>query len=364
MRHLHIMRCVPLLLVLVGASTAIHAMEVAPGLDIGGYGEAFARLAEHEANSPHHSPTTQVGETDQVADFTADAQFKMAYRTDRWGLRVDVLIYSEPPFADSSNNVLLEQCYVEFHQNEWLTWRGGRFEITWLGWEGFHTTELWRVNQSAAWQWNTQNHSLMPNRAFVADGVGAITHTSDERWQAEFYIVNDVLGNPDDKAGTDKAIGSALSTKIPGYGRVELGMAYDPRSTFAGVGEGSAHATAVDLNTDCSAFRAEYGWFFAAEVQFNHHPSLTVNNEVYGNDLVALMMANYAFTPDMSGTIMVDGVDRGTHAEDNEVLEVALALLTQPDKQVIFNSEVFYWAETADQADQWGASAVVAVILP
>ncbi len=339
-------------------------MEVAPGLTIGGYGEAFAHAAVHEANNPHHSPDSDLGETDKNLIFTADAQLKTAYRTDRFGLRVDILIYSEPPFADSSNNVLLEQCYVEFHQNEWLTWRGGRSEITWMGWEGFHTTELWRVDQSAAWQWNTQNHSLKPNRAFVADGVGALMATPDDRWHAEFYVVNNVLGNPDDKAGTDKALGSSFSTKIPSYGRVELGMVYDPRSTFAGANQGSTHATAVDLNTDCSAFRQEYGWFFAAEVQFNHHPSLTVNNETFGNDLVALVMANYAFTPDISGTVMVDGVDRGTHVDHNEVLEVAVALLTKPAPQVLFNSELFYWAETADQADQWGAAAVLAVLLP
>lgn len=358
------MRVAPLLTLLGLTITSGTAVELAPGLNFGGYGEAFARATAHEANNSQHAPTTQVGETDQNLDFTADAAFKMSYITGQWGLRVDVLIYSEPPFANSTNQVLLQQAFIDFRQNDWLTWRGGRFQISWLGWEGFSTTELWRVNQSAAWQWNVQNHSLKPNSAFVADGVGSLLETADKRWLAEFYIVNSVLGNPDDKGGTDKALGAAFSTKIPNYGGIELGFAYDPRSTAAGPDQGSTHATALDLNTDCSAFRDEYGWFFAGEVQFHHHPELTFNNEVYGNDIVALVMANYAFTPEVSGTVMVDWVDRGINVDNNEVLEAAVALLTRPDRQVVFNSEIFYWSETADQADAWGAAAVVAVIIP
>ncbi len=77
-----------------------------------------------------------------------------------------------------------------------------------------------------------------------------------------------------------------------------------------------------------------------------------------------LVMANYAVTDQASITVMVDHVDRGLDLDDNEILEVAVALLTRPHKQVRFNLEVFHWDESADNADSYGAAAVILVELP
>ena len=180
----------------------------------------------------------------------------------------------------------------------------------------------------------------------MSDGVGALFATDDGRYHTGFYIVDDVLGDADDKRTIDKAFGTSLSTIIPQTARVELGLVYDPRSTAAGTGDSSAHAYGVDLNTDITAFK-EHGWFFAAEAQYHYHPKLTVGPTRYGNDLVLLAMANYAFTPEVSTTVMLDYVERGFAASDNEVFETAVALLTRPHQPIRLNAEVFYWAESA-----------------
>ncbi len=355
------MRQTSLLLLLLAAS--LPAVEIAPGFSIGGYGEAFVRGESRAANSPRHSLTNDLGQTESSIDFSSDAALKAAYSVDRFRLRLDVLVYSQPPFKQPDSPVLLEQAFIDFVQTPNVTWRAGRFQTTWLGWEGFHTPELWRVNHSAAWDWNVQNHSLKPNKPFVSDGVGALLMTEDGRHRAEFYVVNDVLGDGDDTRGTDKATGASFSTVVPQAMRLELGLAYDPRSTNTGPNRGDAHAFAVDLNADITALK-DRGWFFAAEAQFHHHPQLTVANERYGNDLILLAMANYAFDPELSATLMVDYVDRGFSAGDNEVLETAVALLTRPHPQVRFNSEIFYWSESADRADSYGLAAVALVSLP
>ncbi len=349
--------------ILLFTAVSLPAADIAPGFWVGGWGEAFARGSVHEAGNPLHDAERNVGDTDRSIDFAADAALIGDYTVDRFHLRVDTVISDKPQFANPDSTVLLEQAFIDFRQTEQVTWRAGRFRTTWLGWEGFHTAELWRVNHSAAWDWNVQNHSLKPNKPFLSDGVGLLTSTSDDRFHAEFYVVDDVLGDGDDTRGTDKASGASFWTRVPDIGRVELGVCYDPRSTNSGVGNGDSHAFAVDVNADLTAFR-DQGWFFAAEGQFHNHPSLTINDVRYGNDLVLLAMANYAFTPTVSSTVMVDWVERGFAAPDNRVLETAVAVLTRPHPQVRFNAEVFYWAEQADRADAYGVSGVVNVALP
>jgi hypothetical protein len=329
------MRFHPVLLFL---TATLPAVEVVPGLSFGGYAEGFARDGHFESGNPHAT------DADDHPEISGDAAFLLAYRRDRLRARVDVLAYTDAPFHDPDSHVLIEQAVVDFEHTGNLTWRGGRFQNTWLGWEGFHTPEMWRVNHSAAWDWNVQNHSLHPNTQFVSDGAGALLSTDDGRCHAEFYVVRNVLGTGDDKRA------------------IELGLAYDPRSTAAGDGT-AAHAFAIDLNTDITALR-ERGWFFACEAQFHQHPALTVGTQRYGNDLVLLAMANYRFIPEVSATLMVDYVERGFAAADNEILETAVAVLTRPHDLVRLNAEAFYWAESAANADSYGVAAVALIAVP
>lgn len=344
-------------------AAALPAVELAPGFSLGGWGEALAQGEVHQAGNPKHSTTSDLGETEKDIDFHASAALRLAYAVDRFKVRADVLFYDAPPFKNSDSPVLLEQAFIDFQQTGQVTWRAGRFQTTWLGWEGFHTAEEWRVNHSAAWDWNVQNHSLKPNQPFLSDGVGLLLSTADQRYHAEFYVVNDVMGNGDDTSGTDKATGASFWTAIPDYGRIELGLCYDPRSVNSGAGNADSNTFAVDLNTDITKWR-DRGWFFAAEAQFHNHPELRVGNVRYGDDLILLVMANYAFSDELSTTVMVDYVERGFEAKDNEVLETAIALLGRPHPQVRINGEVFYWNERADRADSYGAAAVINVQLP
>ncbi len=349
-----IMRFHPFLLFL---SATLPAVELAPGLSLGGYAEGFVRDGNFEVNNPHH-----VDSHDNHHQVSGDVALKLAYHLDRFRLRLDVLAYNDAPFEHPDSPILIEQAFVDFEHTNNLTWRGGRFQNTWLGWEGFHTPEMWRVNHSAAWDWNVQNHSLKPNTQFVSDGVGALLSSDDGLSHADFFVVNNVLGSGDGKGNLDKGLGASLWRLVPQVARIELGLAYDPRSTAAGSGT-NAHAFAIDLNSDITAFR-EHGWFFASEAQFHQHPKLTVGPTRYGNDLVLLVMANYAFMPELSTTLMIDYVERGFAATDNEILETAFAVLTRPHALVRLNAEVFYWAESAANADAYGAAAVLLIAVP
>jgi hypothetical protein len=348
---------VPALAVLVAAGSA-HALEVtgAPGLTINGYGEAYSEVGERERNSMRNVS----GRDEGYVEFPSDAALKLGYAHEDFTLRVDVIVASQAQY--DNNNTLLEQCFVDWRYTPDLTLRAGRFQTTWLGWEGFHTPELWRVNHSAAWDWNVQNHGLGAPRPFVSDGVGAIYDVPDSGLTLQGFVVKTVLGRVATEQPDIVAFGGGAVYKAKGIGRFELGLAFDPNSTMDKEGTGS-NAAAIDVNCDITALR-EQGWFFAAETQFHRHPRLWVDGERWGNDLVVLGMANYRFQPKMSVTVMLDYVERGFAAPDNEVMEYALALLTKPRNHVLLNTEVFYWQETAKHADQYGAAGVVLVMLP
>ena len=140
------------------------------------------------------------------------------------------------------------------------------------------------------------------------------------------------------------------------------GAVFDPNSMTED-GLTSSDGAALDFNLDVTALR-DYGWFFAGEVQYHFHSHLSVNGPEFGDAFMWLVMANYAFTDKVSVTAMVDRVDRGMDLPNNEILEVAFAVLTRPHQQVRLNFEVFHWDESAANADSFGAAAVILVELP
>jgi hypothetical protein len=345
----------------IACAASASAVEVAgaPQMTIGGFAETSLEAVHYDRNA-FRNPNPGVEEGS--IDFPSDVDLRLGYKADDITLRVDALAYSRPQFGD---NVLLEQCFIDWKANSTLTVRAGRFQNTWLGWEGFHTPELWRVNHSAAWDWNVQNHgALGVPKPFLSDGVGAIVEVPDSGVTVQGFVVKDVLGDVPGEHPDQVAAGGSAALKVPHVGRFELGAAIDPNSTITQEGTGST-AIAVDANADITALR-EQGWFFGAELQVHRHPRLWVAGARWGNDLVALAMANYKLPnePRVSFTAMIDYVERGFAKDDNEVVEYAFAVLTKPRPGVLLNGEVFYWAETASQADQYGLAAVLCVLLP
>ncbi len=359
---------VPVLLALVSIAVVLPAaaVEIVPGsgVTLGGWGETSVNGEHREPNHIRNTSLTTPKESQDAVDFSSQADIKLGYNVDDFTLRIDFIASSEALFG--TDHTLLEQAFIDWRWTPNATLRAGRFQNTWLGWEGFHTAELWRVNHSAAWDWNVQNHGQFGpagRRPFVCDGIGLKLADDDKRMGAEFYVVDDVLGDGPTSRSIDKAIGGSLWWRDPEIGRVELGGAWDPRSVNDGDGTSSA-ALAVDLNADLTSFSGD-GWFFAAECQIHRHPYLTIGSERYGNDLVALAMANYAFLPGRASvTAMVDYVERGFATPDNEVWEYSLALLTKPHRQVRLNGEIFYWNERERNADSFGAAVVLQVELP
>lgn len=341
-------------------AAAAPALEItgAPGLTINGWGEAYVFAGQRDDFNPR---TTSAGRDEGYVDFPSQAALILGYAHEDFTLRVDTIIASQNQFDD--DNVLLEQCFIDWRAAPAMTVRAGRFQNTWLGWEGFHTPELWRVQHSAAWDWNVQNHGVTtPARPFVSDGVAAMFAVPDTGWTLIAVVGDDILGGVTGEKPSNIGVGGSAAYRVSGVGRFEIGAAVDPNSTLTREGTGQT-AWGVDVNADITALR-DQGWFFAAEAQYHRHPRLWVAGETWGNDLVLLAMANYRFHPQMSVTAMVDYVERGYSADDNEVLEVALALLTKPRRQVLLNAEVFYWDERADDADAFGAAAVLNVLLP
>ena len=350
----------------------VTAVDVTPDFSVGGSAEVLADGGSHQPNSGLHTRDSSLGRTEYTADSTSNALLWADYKVEDFRLRTDVQFFSRSPYehevggnpnvVERDAPVLLEQAFIEWRYDESLTLRAGRFRTTWFGWEGFHTADQWRVNHSAAWGWNVTDHDLKPINPFLTDGVAALWTIPDTDWHLEGYVANEVLGSAPDRLGFQKALGMSLWSKIPDYGRVELGAVFDPRSTSGPNGRG-VNASGVDINTDITAFR-DSGWFFAADLQVHYHPELTVGTTRFGDDLTAVVMANYAFKPSLSATLMLDYVERGFSKSKNEVFEVAVALLTRPNPQVRANIEVFDWQETADNANAWGVAAVVNIELP
>ncbi len=330
------------------------------GLFVGGWGEVFGRAEHHEMNYRGNSNVgTPQAADENIVDTSADALLKVAYRVEDFSLRTDIL------FTDAQtvgNSVLLEQAYIDWRASSWATVRAGRFLSTWIGWEGYHTDELWRVNNSAVWSWNIQDHGKLKQKPFLTDGVDFKLADPNAPLTLDLVIADDVLGDGPSTTGTDKSYGVSLGWSPAGFGRVELSGVLDSHSMNNGDGTSSTGA-AVDLNADITAF-LDKGWYFAVETQWHDHGDLAPGGQRFGDAVMMLAMANYAFTEDISMTVMVDALDRGVSLDNNEVIEYAVAVLTKPQRQVRFNCEVFYWNETADQADAYGAAAVLNIFLP
>lgn len=354
----------PSLLLLAGG-TSLLAMEVGPpgsGLQIGGWGEAFARGEHRDARNPNNSQAgTPAAVDENVIDFSSDALLRVAYKVDEFSLRLDVFASNKPEY-DDGNNVILEQAYIDWKFSDLATLRAGRFDTTWIGWEGFHTPDLLRVNHSAVWSWNVRDHGQLGNHPFLSDGVGLFLNAPEDPLTLSFFAVDDVLGDGPGAKGTDLAYGANLTWSPPWLGQAEIGAVYDAHS-MSEDGLSSSDGAALDFNLDVTTWQ-DHGWFFAGEVQYHFHNHLSVANAEFGDALMWLVMANYAFTDKISLTAMVDHVDRGMDLPDNEILEVALALLTRPHKRVQLNLEVFHWDESAANADSYGAAAVILVALP
>ena len=159
-----------------------------------------------------------------------------------------------------------------------------------------------------------------------------------------------------------RRFGASLAWKPADFGRVELAGVIDPRSINNG-DETSSTGAALEFNTDITAL-LDRGGYFAAETQLRRHSDLGPGGAQFGNAVMLLAMANYAFNESVSVTGMVDFVDRGLNLDQNEVYEYAIAVLTRPHQQVRLNAEIFIWDETADQADAYGSSVVLNVAIP
>jgi hypothetical protein len=365
MRYRH--HAVTSLLLLAGASSAVEIGPPGSGVELGGWVEGFARAEHHDARSPNHPQAGGAGlqDVDEIG-FSADALLKAAYRVDQFSLRLDLFITSDPPFddpANDGNNLILEQAFIDWRFHESATLRAGRFRTTWIGWEGFHTPELLRVNHSAVWSWNVRDHGRLDQRPFLSDGVGLFLTAPEDPLTLGLFVVDDVLGDAPTAEGTDLAYGLNLTWAPSWLGQMELGAVYDAKSMTENGGTAASDGAAIDFNVDITTWR-DHGWFFAGQVQYHWHNHLAPAGAEFGDALMWLVMANYALTDRTSLTVMVDSVDRGMDLDDNEILEVAVALLTRPHRQVRFNVEVFHWDESGDNADSYGAAAVLLVELP
>jgi hypothetical protein len=352
---------IPSLFLITGSTLSLSAVEVGPpgsGLQIGGWGEAFASAEHYDGHSYESTPTNV--EAKNEIEFASDAMLKVSYKIDEFSLRVDVFASSKPIYDDQ--NIILEQAFIDWKFNDLATLRAGRFDTTWIGWEGFHTPNLMRVNHSAAWYWNVYDHGQQEERPFLSDGLGLFLKAPEDPLTFSFFVVNDVLGNGPTATGSNVAYGANITWSPSWLGQAELGAVFDPNSMSID-GVSSSNGAAIDFNIDITTFQ-DHGLFFAGEVQYQFQNDLSLAGQKYGDALIWLAMVNYAFTDKVSITAMVDHVDRGMDLPNNEILEVALAVLTKPHKQVRLNFEVFQWKESASDADIYGAAAVILLELP
>lgn len=363
---------VPTLGLLAATPVAASAADIG-GLSIGGYVDSVLEFtsADEEAAIARGGSA----DDDTFIEFHPSAQLEVGYAIGNAVNAYVELFYDESTgTAVGSTSLELEEAYVTWAVSEQAALTFGRFH-NWIGWEGHDAPELYRVNFS-----NIANSGLYGDNTGGVEGVG-LNANVNEQFRVGLYVVDAIWGEENTptaglfpravavgKAPDDLAVGADATFTMEGIGWFDLDLAY-------GIAEGGNEAGAtenedafgVDFNFEIDALREDNGLLFFGDVIF-------VDFDV-ASAMGVLAGANWRFqtaTP-MSATLMVDYLEPNDDADDDEQLEVAAALLTNPtsDENFSLNFEARFIQRgeasigtTADEDNEVGFFVEALAVIP
>jgi hypothetical protein len=285
---------------------------------------------------------TDVDDAEDVdIDFTAEAHTDIS-----WAIGDSVTAEFHAFYNEGGAS--LETGIVSWAINDQFSVVMGQY-INVLGWEAAHAPDRYRFDRSIL----VNNGSLNFYGAATNQGVGIVAAAS-EMIVVQAYIQDNVFGEAAGRA-TD-AIGfiGDVMIDIEGYGNVNLELVYDMENAplFGG-----------DVEEDVVQF--------GVNTTYNAVEKLTIGAELFYHDydlaggLGAMVLGNYQFADNASGTAWLaygDPVDDDDIAEDDEIIEFGVAVLTNPTNDPNFALNFELKIIEADDANPTTVSEVVGVI--
>lgn len=337
---------------LLACSAPTFAADVGGGLVIDGYVDAILEITAHDEAVRDNPGAIPGGDepSDTTIDFTSAFQIEPS-----WQIGDDVVAAAEIAYYDGASGFALEQAYVAWAINEQVTFTMGRFHNL-IGWEGLDAPDLYRINNSNMYLSDANNGMWGGD----LDGAMVSIAPTDSSFTAHIWIADTIFGsvNGGVKNNDELAFGATATFAIEDQGLVfDLDLAYDMGNTVDDSGDSSS-TFQIDLNAEWTGME---NLLVAADINYYDYD--------VDSALGALLAVNYAFPETsipMSVTGMLNYLDPADDTDDDEELEFALALLTNPTNDANFglNGELRYIDRGADDSSEFGIFVEALAIIP
>lgn len=349
---------VPTLGLLAASATPVAmAADVGGGLTINGYVDTILELTSLDEGIAPASPVDPTAEDDTIIDFSAAPQLEIGYRIGE-DITANVELYW-PDFGASAGVTfpVVEQAKIMWQTSDTVSVTIGRMHNH-LGLEGKDAPELFRVNNSILFGDGNAgtDHGGVSFVGNDVTGIGVGIKASDQV-SVGIYLVDsyydDVFdaedGLDDLKEQADFAVGVGIDFKVEGIGSFAANLAYDIAASISDDATDSGDVLAFEVNGIIDMLREDQGLLFGFD--------LIYRDIDWASSYGLMLMANYDFKTDtpMAATFMLTYVEpndteagdpTGGHAagDDDENMEIAIALLTQPTRDANFglNLELRY----------------------
>lgn len=319
---------VPALKALALSATATAGLSAADvgGLTIGGFVDTWLEIVSYGEDAAPAVDNNNEPD-DLEVDFVAEVELQVGYKIgSNIAAQIDLEYYGDGGYD-------LETATITWQINDTVSLMMGEF-VDWLGWEAADAPGRYRVNRSIL-----VNENYYGTKTVTGAGVGI---AASDKVKVGIYITDHIYGETG-KELADLALGGDLSVDLEGYGNVNFEFGYDINAAPSMGGAVDESIMGVGVNTTFTGMeKLVLGGEF-------HYLDYELASK-YG----FMAMANYKFQDDMSGTLMIAYAEPNDDADDDNIMEVTAALLTNPTKDANFalNFEVSYITpDSASDAD-------------
>lgn len=300
---------VPTLALMAGVGVA-PAIEVGD-LTIGGYVDTIFTVTSVDDG------TDDTTSTDFTGDFVLNATYAIGEKVSATG---EFLSLGN---AGTDNTVELSNATVTWQAHDKVELMMGHF-INSLGWQAFYAPGRYRIGASAT----TAFYGASYNQ-----GLGVLVSASDNL-QLDFYIMDYVF---DESTQPQDGLGYLADlTYSAGALDVNLELIFDSAAGAAFGGSSDDDVIQLGLN---ATYTGMENLLLGGEFFFTD----------FGDDdrMGFLAVANYAFTETVSGSLYAAYVDPSGEGDDDEIIDLTVAVLTAPtgDANFAVNYELSYVSE-------------------
>jgi len=337
--------------------TAVPAMAAEVGdLTIDGYVDSVLEISDGD-------DAARGADSDVTIDFAAAAQLEVGYDIgDDVSANVE-LFWEDDDDGTNATDTELEQAYISWAINEQFSIVSGKFHNS-IGWEALDAPGLYRVNNSHMYDsWGALDSGFEASWGVDTTGAGVVVDATEEV-EIGFFIVDGIYA--EDGKGTDALGFNAYATvDLEGIGVFDLDLMFGQEEAgafgvAAAAGADPEDVFGIDLNGEIDSLREDQGLLFAFDFNYVDY------DEATGFGLLA--MANYALPTEVpaSVSLFLNYVEPDDDTDDDESLEIALALLSNPTDNENFslNAELAFISRELDDGDEFGFFVEALAVVP